>query len=71
MRIERFEDAETWRLARELTHKVYDQTKKTRFARDCGLKGQIQDAAGLWVRCGAYLTGVYRNGSSSVKVNKG
>jgi len=33
-------------LARELTHKVYGLTKKTKFARDFGLKGQIQNAAG-------------------------
>jgi four helix bundle protein len=33
-------------LARELTRKVYALTKKTKFSRDFGLKGQIQDAAG-------------------------
>jgi four helix bundle protein len=46
MRIERFEDIEAWQLARELACKVYDLTKKTEFARDFGLRGQIQDAAG-------------------------
>ena len=46
MRIERFEDFEAWQLARELTYKVYELTKKPTFARDFGLKGQIQDAAG-------------------------
>ncbi|MBW1676024.1 MAG: four helix bundle protein [Deltaproteobacteria bacterium] len=46
MRIERFEDIEAWQLARELTHKVYDPTKKVKFASDFRLKGQIQDAAG-------------------------
>ena len=46
MKIERFEDIEAWQLARELTRKVYDLTKKTKFARDFGLRGQIQDAAG-------------------------
>jgi four helix bundle protein len=46
MRIERFEDIEAWQLARELTRKVYNLTKKPEFARDYGLKGQIQDAAG-------------------------
>ena len=46
MRIERFEDIEAWQLARELTRKVYALTRKTKFARDFGLKGQIQDAAG-------------------------
>ena len=46
LKIERFEDIEAWQLARELTRKVYDLTKKSKFARDFGLKGQIQDAAG-------------------------
>jgi four helix bundle protein len=46
MKIDRFEDIEAWQLARKLTHKVYDLTKKTKFARDFGLKGQIQNAAG-------------------------
>ena len=46
MRIEPFEDIEAWQLARELTRKVYGLTKKSEFARDFGLKGQIQDAAG-------------------------
>ena len=46
MRIDRFEDIKAWQLARRLTCKVYDLTKKKRFARYFGLKGQIQDAAG-------------------------
>jgi len=46
LKIERFEDIEAWQLARELTRKVYSLTKKSQFARDYGLKGQIQDAAG-------------------------
>jgi four helix bundle protein len=46
MRIDRFEDIEAWQLARELTRKVYGLTKKAKFSRDFGLKGQIQDAAG-------------------------
>ena len=46
MKIERFEDIEAWQLARELTRKAYDLRKKSAFARDFGLKGQIQDAAG-------------------------
>ena len=54
MKIERFEDIdppavwwiEAWQLARELTRKVYGLTKKVKFSRDFGLKGQIQDAAG-------------------------
>ena len=46
MKIERFEDIEAWQLARKLTQKVYRLTKKPGFARDYGLKKQIQDAAG-------------------------
>jgi len=46
MKIERFEDIEAWKLARELTRKVYSLTKTPRFAKDYGLKRQIQDAAG-------------------------
>lgn len=46
MKIERFEDIEAWKLARELTRKVYCLTEKPKFARDIGLKRQIQDAAG-------------------------
>ena len=46
MKIERFEDIEAWQLARKLTRKVYELTKKPHFARDFGLKRQIQEAAG-------------------------
>ena len=46
MRIERFEDIEAWQLARELTRMIYNLIRKPKFARDFGLKGQIQDAAG-------------------------
>ena len=46
MKIEKFEDIEAWQLARQLTCKVYKLTKKTGFAQDFGLKGQIQKAAG-------------------------
>jgi four helix bundle protein len=46
MKIEQFEDIEAWQLARELTRKVYCLTKKPEFAKDYGLKRQIQDAAG-------------------------
>lgn len=46
MKIERFEDIEAWCLARELTRKVYRLTKKPKFAKDYGLKRQIQEASG-------------------------
>jgi four helix bundle protein len=46
MRINRFEDIEAWQLARELTCRVYELTRKDDFSRDFGLKVQIQNAAG-------------------------
>ena len=46
MKIERFEDIEAWQLARELTKRVYELTRKPRFTKDVGLKKQVQDAAG-------------------------
>ncbi len=46
MKIERFEDIEAWQLARELNRKVYELTKKPPFARNFGLRRQIQEAAG-------------------------
>lgn len=46
MKIERFEDIEGWKLARELTRMVYDATKGEKLSRDFGLKDQIQRAAG-------------------------
>ena len=46
MKIERFEDIEGWQLARELTKRIYAVTKAGEFARDYGLKDQIQRAAG-------------------------
>jgi len=45
MKIEKFEDIEAWQLARELSRKVYGLTQMDKFARDFGLKRQIQDAA--------------------------
>ncbi len=46
MKIEQFEDIDAWQLARELTQEVYRLTKNPGFAKDYGLKRQIQDAAG-------------------------
>ena len=45
MKIERFEDIEGWKLARELTRMVYSATKQLGFSKDFGLKDQIQRAA--------------------------
>lgn len=45
MAIERFEDIEAWRAARELTRAIYRATAQGKFAKDFGLAGQIQRAA--------------------------
>lgn len=41
----RFEDIEAWKTARELTRMVYTFTEQGRFAKDFGLKNQIQRAS--------------------------
>ena len=41
-RIQRFEDLEAWKIARELTKEVYKVARNNeRFSRDFGLRGQI------------------------------
>jgi len=45
MKIEHFDEIKAWQLARELTKKIYLLTNKDKFARDFGLKRQIQNAA--------------------------
>lgn len=45
MRIEKFEDIESWKLARELTNEIYRITKLNNFSKDFGLKDQIQRAS--------------------------
>jgi four helix bundle protein len=44
-KIEKFEDVVAWQKARELTKKVYAHTKIGGFAKDFGLKDQIQRAS--------------------------
>ncbi len=46
MKIERFEDIEAWKLARELTNKVYELTRKDGFKMDFELRDQIRAASG-------------------------
>ncbi|HEX2962903.1 MAG TPA: four helix bundle protein [Ignavibacteriales bacterium] len=45
MRIERFEDIESWKAARELTHDVYKMCSCGYFSKDFGLKDQLQRAS--------------------------
>ncbi len=44
-KIEKFEDLIAWQKARRLTREVYKVTQRAKFARDFGLKDQIQLAA--------------------------
>jgi len=44
-KIEKFEDLIAWQKARKLTKEVYKVTNREKFARDYGLKDQIQRAA--------------------------
>ena len=43
--IKRFEDIQAWREARTLTQQIYTLTRSGGFARDFGLRDQIQRAA--------------------------
>ena len=45
MKIEKFEDIESWKRARELTAVIYKMTGMDGFVRDFGLKDQIQRAS--------------------------
>jgi four helix bundle protein len=45
MKIEKFEDLDSWKVARELTKAVYSVTKKEKFSRDFGLRDQMQRAS--------------------------
>ncbi|HEY7678187.1 MAG TPA: four helix bundle protein [Candidatus Methylomirabilis sp.] len=44
-RIERFEDIEAWKKARELTKEVYRKASSAIFGKDFGLRDQLQRAA--------------------------
>lgn len=43
--IERFEDIDAWKKARELTHRVYTVSNDGPFSRDFGLRDQMRRAA--------------------------
>jgi len=44
-KIERFEDIEAWKAAREIAKQVYSVSRSGEFARDFGLRDQVQRAA--------------------------
>ena len=58
--IKRFEEIKAWQEARELARLVYSVTRKGAFAKDFGLKEQIQRAA---VSVGSNIEGFARNGN--------
>jgi len=45
MKIERFEDIEAWKKARELVAAIYRITEESQFSRDYGLRDQIRRSA--------------------------
>jgi len=44
-KIERFEDIEAWKVAREISQQVYSITRSGNFAKDFGLRDQMQRSA--------------------------
>lgn len=46
MKIEKFEDLDCWKKARELANLVYDLTDQRSFGKDFQLRDQMRDAAG-------------------------
>src|SRR4030065_881965 len=46
MKIEKFEELDSWKKARELADAVYDLTDQKGFRRDLQLCGQMRDASG-------------------------
>ncbi|MBK7107138.1 MAG: four helix bundle protein [Ignavibacteriae bacterium] len=45
MKIEKFEDIESWKEARILVNNIYNATNNNKFSKDFGLKDQIQRSA--------------------------
>jgi four helix bundle protein len=45
MTVKYFEDLEAWKLAREVTNRVYSLTRKDAFSKDFGLIDQIRGVA--------------------------
>jgi len=44
-KIEKFEDIESWQKSRVLANDIFDKTNKGKFAKDFGLRDQIQRAS--------------------------
>ena len=51
MKIERFEDLEIWREARELCRRIKQLTTTGAFSRDFDLRNQIRDSSGSIMDC--------------------
>jgi len=46
VKIEKFEELDSWKKARELTNLIYDLTEQKEFKKDFRLYGQVRDASG-------------------------
>jgi four helix bundle protein len=46
VKIERFEELDCWKKARELANWIYDLTEREKFKKDFRLCGQVRDASG-------------------------
>jgi len=46
VKIEKFEELDSWKKARELTNLIYDLTEQEGFKKDFRLCGQVRDASG-------------------------
>ncbi len=43
-KLEKIEDFEAWKKARQITNRVYDLSGKGEFYKDCHLRGKMRDA---------------------------
>jgi four helix bundle protein len=68
MKIEKFEEIESWKLARELTKEIYRITKLNNFSKDFGLKDQIQRAS-VSIMANTCLQARFQKGSIAPQIN--
>ena len=70
-RIDRFEDIQGWRKARELTKAVYEVSSQGSFAKDFALKNQIRDACISIMSNIAEFDQLYRLAESTIRLTGG
>ncbi len=64
MKIEKFEDLDCWKKARELANSIYDLTNEKSFPKDFRLRDQMWDTAGSVMTLQKVLTQVRMQNSS-------